>query len=120
MPNPPPTPTLLLDGTETNATFTMIVMILDPPRKGCDSVFLEQLISFRPKRVVYISCDPATQARDAKVRCSDMLTALHNNLLTRLPPLVTLYSQCATNPNPTSTPNALLLIPGNCGSWLQN
>ncbi len=42
------------------------VMILDPPRKGCDEPFLRQLFEFGPRRVVYVSCDPATQARDAK------------------------------------------------------
>ena len=41
-------------------------ILLDPPRKGCDSVFLDQLFAFGPKKVVYISCDPATQARDTK------------------------------------------------------
>ncbi len=41
-------------------------ILLDPPRKGCDSVFLNQLFAFRPKKIVYISCDPATQARDTK------------------------------------------------------
>lgn len=43
------------------------VMIIDPPRKGCDESFLQQLFAFRPKRLVYISCEPSTQARDAKV-----------------------------------------------------
>ena len=42
------------------------VIIIDPPRKGCDDVFLQQLFAFMPKALVYISCDPATQARDAK------------------------------------------------------
>ena len=42
------------------------VIIIDPPRKGCDEPFLTQLFSFRPKVLVYVSCDPATQARDAK------------------------------------------------------
>lgn len=42
------------------------VFIVDPPRKGCDSVFLNQLFAFRPHRVVYVSCDPSTQARDIK------------------------------------------------------
>ncbi|KAG5175641.1 RNA methyltransferase, TrmA family [Tribonema minus] len=41
-------------------------VIVDPPRKGCDEVFLAQLFAFAPRRVVYVSCDPATQARDAK------------------------------------------------------
>lgn len=39
-------------------------MILDPPRKGCDSVFLNQLLEFSPDRVVYVSCCVQTQARD--------------------------------------------------------
>jgi 23S rRNA (uracil1939-C5)-methyltransferase/tRNA (uracil-5-)-methyltransferase len=42
------------------------VIIIDPPRKGCDDVFLNQLFQFRPKKLVYISCDPSTQARDTK------------------------------------------------------
>ena len=41
-------------------------ILLDPPRKGCDAQFLRQLFAFAPKKVVYISCDPATQARDTK------------------------------------------------------
>ncbi len=39
-------------------------LIIDPPRKGCDASFLEQLLAFAPKRLIYVSCDPATQARD--------------------------------------------------------
>jgi tRNA (uracil-5-)-methyltransferase len=42
------------------------VVMLDPPRKGCDEAFLKQLEAFRPQRIVYLSCDPATQARDVK------------------------------------------------------
>ncbi len=40
------------------------VIIIDPPRKGCDEKFLEQLFAFGPQAVVYVSCDPATQMRD--------------------------------------------------------
>lgn len=43
------------------------VVVVDPPRKGCSEEFLEQLNEFKPARVVYMSCDPATQARDAKL-----------------------------------------------------
>lgn len=41
-------------------------VVIDPPRKGCDAQFLEQLFAFRPRSVVYVSCDPATQMRDLK------------------------------------------------------
>jgi len=43
------------------------VMFLDPPRKGCDVELLNAIIKTRIKRVVYISCDPATLARDVKI-----------------------------------------------------
>ena len=39
-------------------------VVIDPPRKGCDIAFLSQLFAFGPKRVVYVSCNPATQIRD--------------------------------------------------------
>lgn len=39
-------------------------VVIDPPRKGCDIAFLNQLFAFSPKRVVYVSCNPATQIRD--------------------------------------------------------
>jgi tRNA/tmRNA/rRNA uracil-C5-methylase (TrmA/RlmC/RlmD family) len=42
------------------------VVVIDPPRKGCDPSFLRQLFAFRPRSVVYVSCDPATQTRDLK------------------------------------------------------
>jgi 23S rRNA (uracil1939-C5)-methyltransferase/tRNA (uracil-5-)-methyltransferase len=42
-------------------------MIIDPPRAGCDRVFLDQLIQFGPARVVYVSCAPDTQARDLQI-----------------------------------------------------
>jgi tRNA/tmRNA/rRNA uracil-C5-methylase (TrmA/RlmC/RlmD family) len=42
------------------------VVVLDPPRKGCSPEFLQQLYEYHPQRIVYMSCDPATQARDAK------------------------------------------------------
>jgi len=39
-------------------------MIIDPPRAGCDTAFLEQLVEFAPSKLVYVSCGPDTQARD--------------------------------------------------------
>lgn len=43
------------------------VVIIDPPRKGCDDAFLQQLLRFGPRRVVYVSCNVHTQARDVGV-----------------------------------------------------
>ena len=42
-------------------------VLIDPPRKGCSPEFLEQLVAFAPARVVYVSCDPATQVRDLAI-----------------------------------------------------
>jgi len=42
-------------------------VVIDPPRKGCTPEFLAQLIAFGPRRVVYVSCDPATQVRDLAI-----------------------------------------------------
>ncbi|MDO5521647.1 MAG: 23S rRNA (uracil(1939)-C(5))-methyltransferase RlmD [bacterium] len=42
------------------------VVMVDPPRKGCAESLLDTIVSMGPKRVVYVSCDPATLARDLK------------------------------------------------------
>ncbi|HEX2860283.1 MAG TPA: class I SAM-dependent RNA methyltransferase, partial [Lacunisphaera sp.] len=41
-------------------------VVIDPPRRGCDESFLNQLFAYGPRAVVYVSCDPATQMRDLK------------------------------------------------------
>ena len=45
------------------------VIVVDPPRKGCDRVCLETMLKMQPERIVYVSCDSATLARDLKVLC---------------------------------------------------
>ena len=42
------------------------VIVVDPPRKGCDEACLSTMVQMRPKRIVYVSCDSATLARDVK------------------------------------------------------
>ncbi|MFS0752649.1 23S rRNA (uracil(1939)-C(5))-methyltransferase RlmD [Oceanobacillus sp. 1P07AA] len=43
------------------------VIVVDPPRKGCDVDFLEAMIAMKPKRIVYVSCNPSTLARDLRI-----------------------------------------------------
>ena len=43
------------------------VIVVDPPRKGCDEKCLETMLLMKPERIVYVSCDSATLARDLKV-----------------------------------------------------
>ena len=82
------------------------VVILDPPRAGCQSSALEKLLSLQAPRLVYVSCDPETLARDLKVLCEqyylvdqiqplDMFPQTHHvecvavlNLKPTTPPLV--------------------------------
>lgn len=48
---------------------TADVVVVDPPRKGCDSVLLDTIAAISPKKVVYVSCDSATLARDLAYLC---------------------------------------------------
>ena len=52
---------LAADGVQIDAAF------IDPPRAGCTASFLNALAKLRPERIVYISCNPTTQARDIKI-----------------------------------------------------
>lgn len=47
------------------------VVVVDPPRKGCDEKLLNTIIDMGPKRVVYVSCDSATLARDLRILCNN-------------------------------------------------
>lgn len=51
---------------ESGGSMRADVIVVDPPRKGCDEALLQTVVNMEPKRVVYVSCDPATLARDVK------------------------------------------------------
>lgn len=48
---------------------TADVIVVDPPRKGCDEECLNTMLLMKPERIVYVSCDSATLARDLRVLC---------------------------------------------------
>ena len=60
--------TAILDKSEnvTNYIEPDMTVILDPPRAGCDNKLIEKLLEVCPKNIIYLSCNPATQARDVK------------------------------------------------------
>ena len=47
------------------------VMVVDPPRKGCDGAVLQTMLKMQPEKIVYVSCDSATLARDLKILCEN-------------------------------------------------
>lgn len=54
--------------SETEKMSTLAdVVVVDPPRKGCDGVLLDTIVKMAPEKIVYVSCDPATLARDVKL-----------------------------------------------------
>jgi 23S rRNA (uracil1939-C5)-methyltransferase len=58
----------------TKHGITPDTVVVDPPRKGCDTKLLDMLLTMQPQRIVYVSCDPATLARDLKILCNSAYT----------------------------------------------
>ena len=56
-------PRMIKDGTKAD------IVVVDPPRKGCGEKLLSAIGEMKPERLVYVSCDCATMARDAKILC---------------------------------------------------
>ena len=63
--------TVFADAATDVQMLTPDVIVVDPPRKGCDTKCLETIVQMFPKRVVYVSCDSATLARDLKFLCEN-------------------------------------------------
>ncbi len=56
-------PRMIADGTKAD------IVVVDPPRKGCGEKLLSAIGDMKPEKLVYVSCDCATMARDAKILC---------------------------------------------------
>jgi tRNA/tmRNA/rRNA uracil-C5-methylase (TrmA/RlmC/RlmD family) len=66
----------LLPGLLQRFTPNATTVLLDPPRKGCARHMLELLRQIRPRQVIYVSCHPATMARDLNTLCADDVFSL--------------------------------------------
>ena len=54
---------------QSGGTMAADVIVVDPPRKGCDEALLDTMVKMAPKRIVYVSCNSATLARDLRFLC---------------------------------------------------
>lgn len=64
-------PRLMADGIDDFKVEKIDLMVVDPPRAGCDKALLDAIGYVVPKRIVYVSCDPATLARDLAILCNE-------------------------------------------------
>ena len=68
------------------------VVVLDPPRKGCEERLLSAIADMKPERIVYVSCDCATMARDAKFLCENGYTLKEAHAFDQFP--MTSHVEC--------------------------
>ena len=61
------------------------VIVVDPPRKGCDEALLQTIVQMNPKRVVYVSCDSATLARDLKYLTNEGYEVVKGTVVDQFP-----------------------------------
>lgn len=77
-----------------NDRYRADVIVVDPPRKGCDGRLLETMLTMAPSRIVYVSCDPATLARDLKILCEGGYRLVHVQPVDQFPGSVHVENCC--------------------------
>ena len=70
------------------------VIVVDPPRKGCDEALLQTIVQMAPKRVVYVSCDSATLARDLKYLVNEGYEVKKGTVVDQFPHTVHVETVC--------------------------
>ncbi|MDO4333290.1 MAG: 23S rRNA (uracil(1939)-C(5))-methyltransferase RlmD [Eubacteriales bacterium] len=73
------------------------VIVVDPPRKGCDGACLSTMARMKPKRIVYVSCDSATLARDLKYLCGNGYELVKGRIFDNFPQSVHVETVCLLN-----------------------
>lgn len=61
------------------------VIVVDPPRKGCDEKALDSMIKIKPKKIIYVSCNPATLARDVEILQKDGYVVTRGEVVDQFP-----------------------------------
>lgn len=73
------------------------VIVVDPPRKGCDEALLRTIVQMDPKRVVYVSCDSATLARDLKYLAGEGYEVVAGTVVDQFPHTMHVETVCLLN-----------------------